>query len=188
MFDLDRLIADCRDALTKERPAAAVHELLARTMARPSEVEEALGPPRRGGLFTLHHSAELTILNVIWVPGMAIYPHEHRMWAVIGLYGGCEDNTFYQRGAYGLVEAGGRRLERADTALLGEAVIHAVVNPLRTFTAAIHLYGGDFFGTPRSEWTPDTLIERPFDTERARSAYAEANARWEQEQRPRPGR
>ena len=37
---------------------------------------------------------------------MAIYPHEHRMWAVIGLYGGREDNTFYRRSPQGLVVAG----------------------------------------------------------------------------------
>jgi predicted metal-dependent enzyme (double-stranded beta helix superfamily) len=112
---------------------------------------------------------------------MAIYPHEHAMWAVIGLYGGREDNTFYRRSSSGLLAAGGKRLETADTALLGKTAIHAVTNPLRVFTGAIHVYGGDFFDTPRSEWTPDTLVERPFDIERARRAYAEANARWEHE-------
>ena len=34
---------------------------------------------------------DLTILNVVWTPGMAVYPQDHRMWAVIGLYGGRED-------------------------------------------------------------------------------------------------
>jgi predicted metal-dependent enzyme (double-stranded beta helix superfamily) len=104
------------------------------------------------------------------------------MWAVIGLYGGREDNTFYRRGPQGLVVAGERRLEGAETALLGEAVIHAVANPLRMFTGSIHVYGGDFFATPRSEWTPDTLVERPFDVERARRAYTEANDRWSKEE------
>ena len=104
------------------------------------------------------------------------------MWAVIGLYAGREDNTFYRRGPHGLVAAGNKRLERTDTALLGAAIIHAVTNPLRMFAGAIHVYGGDFFGTPRSEWTPDTLIERPFDVERARRVYAEANARWSKEE------
>ena len=28
---------------------------------------------------------------------MALYPHEHRMWAVIGMYGGQEDNAFFRR-------------------------------------------------------------------------------------------
>jgi predicted metal-dependent enzyme (double-stranded beta helix superfamily) len=177
MFALDRFVADCRAALATSAPAAAVGALVDRALAAPEGVEAALGSPRRGGLFTLHHSPELTILNVVWAPGMAIYPHEHRMWAVIGLYGGREDNTFYRHDARGLAVAGGKRLERSETALLDEAIIHSVVNPLQGFTGAIHVYGGDFFGMPRSEWAPDTLEERPFDVERARRAYAQANER-----------
>jgi len=124
MFDLDRFIADCRAALATSSPAAAVGAIVDRALAAPAEVEAALGSPLRGGLFTLHHSPELTILNVVWASGMAIYPHEHRMWAVIGLYGGREDNTFYRRDARGLAVAGGKRLERSETALLDEAIIH----------------------------------------------------------------
>jgi predicted metal-dependent enzyme (double-stranded beta helix superfamily) len=158
-----------------------VRDLVARAVAQPSEVETSLGRPHQGGLFTLYRSADLTILNVVWTPGMAIYPHELGMWAVIGLYGGREDNTFYRRSSRGLVVAGAQRLERTETTRLGKAVIHAVANPSRMFAGAIHVYGGDFFGVPRSEWTPDTLTERAFDVERARRAYREANDRWSKE-------
>ena len=178
MFDLDHFIADCRAALAERSPEAAIKELVGRAVAEPARVEAVLGTPRQGEIATLHHSPELTILNVIWTPGMAIYPHEHRMWTVIGLYGGRENNTFYRRGPGGLAVAGGKQLEIRDVAVLGQAVIHSVANPLRVFTGAIHVYGGDFFGTPRSEWTPDTLQERPFDMERARRVYADANERW----------
>ena len=181
MFDLDRFVADCHELLGTDRPGMAVRDLVARAVARPSEVEASLGRPREGGLFCLHRSPGLTILNVIWAPGMAIYPHEHRMWTVIGLYGGREDNTFYRRGARGLVAAGDKRLDSTDTALLGDSIIHAVANPLRAFTGAIHVYGGDFFGMPRSEWDPETLEERPFDIARARAVYARANAAWKAE-------
>jgi predicted metal-dependent enzyme (double-stranded beta helix superfamily) len=77
-----------------------------------------------------------------------------------------------------LTVAGGRELERGDVALLGQAVIHSVANPLRQFTGAIHIYGGDFFRTPRSDWDPQTLQERPYDMERARRVFTEANERW----------
>jgi hypothetical protein len=46
------------------------------------------------------------------------------------------------------------------------------------FAAAIHIYGGDFFGTPRSDRDPDTLQERPYDNERARKLFESANERW----------
>jgi predicted metal-dependent enzyme (double-stranded beta helix superfamily) len=178
MFDLDHFVGGCRAALGTSTPPMEIREVVTRAVTEASAVEASLGPPRRGGLFVLHRSPTLTILNVVWTPGMAIYPHEHRMWAVIGLYRGREDNTFYRRGARGLVAAGAKRLEPRDTVLLGEDVIHAVANPLRQFTAAIHIYGGDFFGRPRSEWSPDTLAERPFDADRARQVFAAANERW----------
>jgi predicted metal-dependent enzyme (double-stranded beta helix superfamily) len=178
MLNLDSFIADCRAARSRPTPELVIKEILERAVASPSEVEAALGTPREGQIVKLHHDRDLTILNVIWTPGMAAYPHDHRMWALIGLYGGQEDNTFYRRSPEGLTVAGAKQLETRDTALLGESVIHTVMNPLRTFTAAIHIYGGDFFGTPRSEWDPETREERPFDVDRARKLFADANERW----------
>lgn len=182
MFDLDDFVAACRTALATSTPPTAIRELVARAVSEPSAVEAALGPPRQGGLFELYRSPTLTILNVVWTPGMAINPHDHRMWAVIGLYRGREDNTFYRRRPLGLVTAGVKRLDRGETELLGERVVHAVANPLRQFTGAIHIYGGDLFGIPRSEWAPDTLAELPFDADRARQVFAAANERWNRDQ------
>jgi predicted metal-dependent enzyme (double-stranded beta helix superfamily) len=181
MFDLDTFVADCRAALSESTPELAVRELVARAMAQPAEVERALGTPSRAGVATLYRSAELSILNPVWAPGMAFHPHDHRMWAVIGLYGGREDNTFYRRSPDGLVVAGSKKLETRDAVVLGKSVVHAVTNPLRAFTGAIHVYGGDFFAVPRSEWTPDTLEERPYDVERTMRMFAEADARWRAE-------
>ena len=56
-------------------------------------------------------------------------------------------------------------------------MIHAVTNPLDQITAAIHVYGGDFFATPRSEWDPRTFEERPWDVEHVRQVFEEANKR-----------
>jgi predicted metal-dependent enzyme (double-stranded beta helix superfamily) len=178
MLNLDNFVAACRAALAEPSPELAVKEILARALARPSDVEAALGTPQEGRIATLHHDRELTILNVIWAPGMAVFPHDHGMWAVIGLYGGREDNTFYRREAGRLQVAGARQVEGRDTIVLGRNVIHAVTNPLRRFTGAIHIYGGDFFGAPRYEWDPATFEKRPWDADRTRKAFADANARW----------
>lgn len=178
MFDRDRFIADCCTALTEQTPELAIKEIVERAVAQPEEIETTLGVPRLGEIGVLHHSPELTIFKVIWAPGMIIYPHDHRMWAVIGLYGGREDNTFYRRTPKGLEVAGGKQIEARDTVLLGKSVIHSVANPLQAFTGAIHIYGGDFFATPRSDWDPETMEERPYDVERVKQAFADANERW----------
>ncbi len=114
---------------------------------------------------------------------MAINPHEHRMWAVIGMYGGQEDNAFYRRAPDGLEAAGGRELPTGEVLLLGDDVIHSVANSRREFAVALHVYGGDFFSVDRSEWDFETHREHPRDFERTRRLFEEANARWMDETR-----
>jgi predicted metal-dependent enzyme (double-stranded beta helix superfamily) len=175
MFTTEQLIDDCRAALRDSLPGRAVKDVVRRAVASPAGVLAALGTPTRAGLFPLHQSPTLTILNVVWAPGMSIFPHDHRMWAVIGIYGGTEDNVFYKRTPGGLVHASSKRLEIGDASLLGEECVHAVTNPLGTFTGALQIYGGDFFGIARSEFDATTLEERPFDIERAKRVFLEAN-------------
>jgi predicted metal-dependent enzyme (double-stranded beta helix superfamily) len=97
------------------------------------------------------------------------------MWAAIGIYGGQEDNTFYRRAPEGVVTSGGTELRERDVALLGDDTIHAVANPRDAYTGAIHVYGGDFFTTPRSEFDPETLAEQPYDVERTMALFEAAN-------------
>ena len=106
---------------------------------------------------------------------MKFKPHDHRMWAVIGIYRGCEQNVFYQRAEHGLKEHGSKELHAKDAVPLGAAIIHAVTNPLNQVTAAIHVYGGDFFATARSEWDPESFQERPYDVADTMRAFEEAN-------------
>jgi predicted metal-dependent enzyme (double-stranded beta helix superfamily) len=177
MFDKERFIDECRQALKESNPHAAVKELVERAVAEPASVIAGLGEPSLGGIETIYHAKDLTILNILWAPGMTLYPHNHNMWAVIGIYGGREDNAFYRREDGGLVHQNDRTLELGDVAPLGQSVIHAVTNPLDQITAGIHVYGGDFFATPRSEWDPETLQERPWDIEHTRRTFEEANQR-----------
>jgi len=183
MFDLDQFVADCRAALTSDAPHKAVREVVARAVSEPAAVLRAVGEPRRAELRKLHSSAELTVLNVVWAPGMTLLPHDHRMWAVTGIYTGREDNIFWRRvpGApAGRVEAASARsLCEKDAEPLGHQVIHSVTNPIPRLTGAIHVYGGDFFGVPRSEWDPETLLEQPWDSERTIRRFEEANAQYE---------
>ena len=45
-------------------------------------------------------------------------------------------------------------------------------------TGAIHVYGGDFFETPRLEWDSQTLEERAYDVERTLARFEDANRRY----------
>ena len=127
------------------------------------------------GLHVLYRSPDLTVLNVIWPPLMTLYPHDHRMWAAIGIYSGRENNTFYRRDERPWFLPGGRSLTNGAVLLLGADVIHRVHNPASSsYTGAIHVYGGDFVGTPRSQWDSATLIEQPYDLNAVRLEFDRA--------------
>jgi len=178
-IDIDQLIADCAAAVNDSAPTKAVRETLARVVSNPAGLVQALGEPAQGGIQRLHVSDELTVLNVIWAPRMTLMPHNHNMWATIGVYGGREDNIFWRRlpdDSKGCIEAAGAKsLGRGDVRPLGQDIIHSVTNPTAKFTAALHVYGGDFFSMERSEWDPESLEERPYDIDKNVKYFEDAN-------------
>jgi predicted metal-dependent enzyme (double-stranded beta helix superfamily) len=176
MFDIDKFLTRCQEALAESEPCLAVTEVVERAMRRPEQVARAL-PATRAQIVPLYASDELSVVNVIWSPGMSFRPHNHLMWVAIGLYGGQEDNTFYRRRGDRIVLSGRRQLRAGDVALLGDHTIHAVSNPRRSFTGAIHVYGGHHARHPgRSEWDENTLEETDYDFDRVKRRFADTDA------------
>lgn len=180
MFSLDQFVCECRAALQQDPSHKFVREAVARAVSDPAAVLKALGEPRRAEMQIPHRSDDLTILNVIWAPWMTLLPHNHQMWAVIGIYTGREDNIFWRRvprSQSGKVEAAGARaLSARDAEPLGRDIIHSVTNPIPRLTGAIHVYGGDFFGVSRSEWDSESLLEQACDGAKMARRFEEANA------------
>jgi predicted metal-dependent enzyme (double-stranded beta helix superfamily) len=180
MFELDRFIEDCRAALAADPTHKSAREVVARAVSDPAGVLAGFGEPRRAEVQKLYHAPDLTVLNVVWGPRMTIMPHNHLMWAVIGIYTGRENNIFWRRlpgEAGGKIEAAGAKsLGEGDAEPLGRDIIHAVTNPLPRLTGAIHVYGGDFFAVTRSEWDPESLLEGRYDVEKNMRLFTEANA------------
>src|SRR5690349_20934727 len=115
VFDHDRFVEDCRGALSADPTHKLVREVLARAVSDPAGVLAGIGEPKRAEVQKLYHAPDLTILNVIWGPGMTIRPHNHLMWAVIGIYTGRENNIFWRR----LPADADRRIEAAGAKSLG---------------------------------------------------------------------
>jgi predicted metal-dependent enzyme (double-stranded beta helix superfamily) len=179
-FDIDAFVEECRRA-NQEAAAdkqAAIREVLSWAMSEPRAVLAGVGEPQKGGIRTLYRSTDLTILNIVWAPLMQLLPHEHRMWSVIGIYSGREDNIFWERQQGGLAAARAAAISTGDVVTLPLDVIHSVANPIEQLTGAIHVYGGDFFAVPRSEWDPGSLAERAWSIERAVALFAQSNERF----------
>ena len=178
-FDVDELIKECIAAAAETEPRLATRDVLAGVVDNSPEVTRALAPSE-GGLGLLYNTPELTIINIVWAPGMTLLPHDHRMWAVIAIYTGREENMFFRRDPDDrtrIVETNDRTLDPGQVVVLGDDTIHSVHNPLDRLTGAIHVYGGDFVREPRSQWGPGEPVEQPYDLDFVMQTFADANTR-----------
>lgn len=179
-FDHQQLIDQCLSVISEDDAHRRVAEWVKEAVSEPQQVIDALGEPRLAGVDRLYVSDELTVLNVVWAPLMTLLPHNHNMWAVIGVYCGREDNIFWRRTEEGEGErieaAGARSIGVGEVQALGPNAIHSVTNPTSIMTAAIHIYGGNFFEQERSEWEPVTMMERPYDIDKNVQLFENENA------------
>lgn len=174
---MQKFVDDCIAASKDSNPQEAVKEVLARGVSNPSGMLKAIGAPTQAGLKVFLRSKELTIFAAAWTPRMNLMPHNHHMWANIGIYTGREDNILWKRNENGLHASDVRCLFAGDVATLNTSAIHSVTNPLPRFTGGLHIYGGDFFATQRSQWDPETLEEGPSNGDVIREMFKRENER-----------
>ncbi len=186
MFQKDRFVEDCKLAVGEGQKA--VRELVLEAVADPSGIISELGEPTKAGVYPLYHADDLTVLNFVWAPCMTLLPHNHNMFAVIGIYSGREDNTFWRRidddadidTSPGIEAAGADSMGPGQVATMGHDIIQSVANPISKLTSAIHVYGGDFFNPPepRSQWDHESLVEQPWDMDHTRAVFRQAEIRY----------
>jgi predicted metal-dependent enzyme (double-stranded beta helix superfamily) len=176
-MDLGNFVQDCIDANKGPEAQAAVLAVLARAVSEPRRMLAAVGEPSRAGISVIHRSKTLTIFSAAWTPQMNLMPHDHLMWANIGIYTGREDNLLWRRNG-GRIEAfGAKALFQGEAAAMPVDVIHSGTNPLLRFTGGIHIYGGDFFATTRSQWDPESLKQEPSDGDVIKGIFERENKR-----------
>ena len=185
MFQKDRFIEDCKGAVAEGQ--RAIRELVAAAVADPAGIMAELGAPTQAGVYPLYQAGDLTVINFVWAPYMSLLPHNHRMFAVIGIYTGREDNIFWRRlegegdpTAPAVEAAGAESMGVGQVATMGREIIHSVANPIGKLTSAIHVYGGDFFNPPqpRSQWDHETLVEEAWDMNNTREVFRQADIRF----------
>ena len=157
MYQLDDLINELREA-RKAGAEGAVEEAVRRAIAEPALVAD----PNR--FQVLHDEPGLTVLHVVVGAGFVSPPHDHRTWAVIGVYRGQEDNSFYRLvgDSRAIEPAGGRSVGEREILTLGSDAIHRIANPRLDPLIALHVYGRNVLKIERSAWDPITMRERPY--------------------------
>mgnify|MGYP002858567762 CR=1 FL=1 len=122
MFSKEGFIEACGVAVKEGQ--AAVRELVQEAVSDPNGIIKELGEPKKAGIDLLHRSDDLTVINFIWSPYMTLIPHNHNMFAVIGLYNGREDNVFWKKTEDGLEAAGAGSLAAGTLSSLAAASLH----------------------------------------------------------------
>jgi predicted metal-dependent enzyme (double-stranded beta helix superfamily) len=177
-FDIDRFVDDVKRARSESDGQRAVEEVLQRAVSQPRGILAELGGSLQAGIHPIHRDDDVTILNVVWAPLMVLLPHNHNMWASIGIYTGREDNILWERRGERVTATGAASLSEKEVFGLPADAVHSVTNPIGRLTGAIHIYGGDFFAPGRSEWDAESLQERPWDIDAARGEFVKAAERF----------
>ena len=154
-FERERFVEEVRRALPGGQ--AAVDEVIARAVARPVEVVREFGAPDERAADLLYRDADLSIFNIVLPPNSSVAPHDHLMWASIGVYAGREDNIMWRRAGESITQISTASLGVKDVFSLPADAIHSMTNPGAMPTAAIHVYGGDLLGAKANQWDPETL-------------------------------
>jgi predicted metal-dependent enzyme (double-stranded beta helix superfamily) len=166
MFNLQDFVGSCERFAGAPDGAEQVLELMRSAVRDPDAIKRAVPPndPGRDILDApLHRSATCLVFNVTLDPLIVSPPHDHRMWAVIGIYEGQENNTFYRRSGNKVDVVNRRDIRAGGAILLGPDVIHSIANPLGSRTLGLHVYGGDLLAAKRKMWDPHSGEELPYD-------------------------
>ena len=155
-MDITELIDACREAAGGDTPTGDVSELVADFVHQPN-LPSLLGDGDRSTYEALYRGEDILVLHGVVPPTPApVAPHDHRMWAVIGVYQGLEHNELFVRAQGGGLESVDRfTVGAGDVGTLDASTIHSVQAGGDRYLGAIHVYGGDLFGTPRSTWRDD---------------------------------
>ncbi|MCC6174793.1 MAG: hypothetical protein IT305_05775 [Chloroflexi bacterium] len=167
-YTLDQFIADVQELVNAhpdqqtlfDKGSSYLERLCSTPDAVPAQFRVPSGTGRRPnhGSWAIYRGPGLFISSVVWGPGDAIGPHDHKTWGMIGVCGNAIEETRFRR-IDDRDRADYARLERnrvtmvkpGDVSLLVPDVdeIHAMNNPSDRATFEIHCYGKDLVGLDR---------------------------------------
>jgi predicted metal-dependent enzyme (double-stranded beta helix superfamily) len=166
LSETEEFVAQCSAAVMEDRGPTATREVVERAIRDRRLMEEL---PLEAGVNVLHSAEDLTILHVVMAErpvgaGNPI-PHDHLMWALIGVTHGSEENEFFRRSAHTIEPSGeGRVIAEGEVLTMGDRTIHSVKNPSsEQLSSALHVYGGNLIAAEKTMWCDPDWTEEPFD-------------------------
>lgn len=174
-FSIDQFITDCREAAVGENAFEATSEIMRQAVNDPAAVRAAISPPAEltyvgdmaiGFDKILFEDATVTVFLVDTEPGHLQPPHDHQMYALIGVYEGVERNRFFARENGGLKPAGEQNIEAGKVLRIHPSTIHAISASGSESCRALHVYLGGLSSIDRSLFDPQSGKEEPMTSDR----------------------
>ena len=166
MSAIEEFVANCSASVLEDRGPSATKEVVERAIADKRLVGEL---PFEAGVKVLHAADDLTILHVVMAErpvgaGKPI-PHNHLMWALIGVMHGSEENEFFRRcGRTIEPSSDGRVIGEGEVLMMGDNTVHSVKNPSsERLSSALHVYGGNLIAAEKTMWCEPGWTPEPFD-------------------------
>jgi predicted metal-dependent enzyme (double-stranded beta helix superfamily) len=163
---IEEFVAQCSAAVKQDRGQSATKEVVERAVRDRALLE---GLPLEAGVKVLHGAEDLTILHVVMaarpVGAGSPIPHNHLMWALIGVTHGREENEFFRRSGPTIEPSrSGRVIGEGEVLTMDDDTIHSVRNPSsERLTSALHVYGGNLIAAEKTMWCEPEWAEEPFD-------------------------
>jgi predicted metal-dependent enzyme (double-stranded beta helix superfamily) len=175
-YSLQAFVNDAREIIDKrlsdEKTLALLASPLERIISRQDCLAEVApdgnADPEKG--FTIYRADDLSIMCVVWQPGVGTPIHNHNGWALEGIISGMERNRNFARRDDGsqpwvasLEEVEPSVVKTGETTCLDLPPndIHAVEIPGGK-TLAIHVYGNDLAKQWRYQFDAETGEVKPF--------------------------
>jgi predicted metal-dependent enzyme (double-stranded beta helix superfamily) len=172
VFDADRFVMRCRSALQAADVLAELAVVVAEALVHRASLRSAIASGEGLRVSVLCEGPELTVVQFVTPKGFAFPPHDHAMVSAVGVYAGAEENVYYEADSAGLRETRRHLVSAGDVAVHAADVIHSIASAGEEPLAALHVYGGDFFRAPRSEWRGSPFARHDYDTARLRALAA----------------
>jgi predicted metal-dependent enzyme (double-stranded beta helix superfamily) len=166
MSALEEFVEQCSTAVKEDDGVRATKEVVERAVRDRPLLGEL---PLSADVKVLHSAEDLTILHVVMaerpVSAGRPIPHNHLMWAVIGVTHGKEENEFFRRSGPTIEPSGsGRVIGEGEVLMMGDNTIHSVKNPpSECLSSALHVYGGNLIAAEKTMWCEPYWAEEPFD-------------------------
>lgn len=94
------------------------------------------------------------VTAVTFAPGTLTAIHDHRVWGVVGVYQGYEEQVMYKHEGQKLVQTAKITSYEGECSYLlpPDEEIHSVFNPNEQCAVSLHVYGADIAQVPRRQF------------------------------------